>query len=311
METKLPSEVELPMPIDVVNANVLDVLTELSLSRTDSIPGGQDQPLMTHKITDLHGWRKVGYCGEIRLIKYTAQSTRMRLVKAAPPSDIECYEWFLGKSGATKEQVESELFRILFQEKYNRKVGLLDEYEHFREFETAIWHRFIQVIGQLVDLRQEIFLKVVSRLAQVLKFNLEVPPQTGGQTWGETGVRPPDDQAGRLVTVPTAAPINQPGVVAASNKPDAAYTVPAQLLPAFAIAKAKYKDFSYETACRILEGLPKAFQKYQSRGGRWGPRWVSEEIGINSTTLSRYFAAFHAAGIDQYQGISMPYKPRK
>jgi hypothetical protein len=77
-------------------------------------------------------------------------------------------------------------------------------------------------------------------------------------------------------------------------------------LPPLTAMKQLYEDYNPETAQRILDNLPAAFEKHGREGGKWGPRFVAPLVGINATTVGRYFRALKQAGVTTWKDIKLP-----
>ena len=77
-------------------------------------------------------------------------------------------------------------------------------------------------------------------------------------------------------------------------------------LPSEEVMRQYYPDYCESTAREILKSLPAAWLNYQAEGGRWGPKWLSGLMALESRTIGRYLSAFKKAGIKKYKGILLP-----
>jgi len=72
-----------------------------------------------------------------------------------------------------------------------------------------------------------------------------------------------------------------------------------------------FKDYSLNTARRIIEAIPKASELYRHEGGQWGPGWIAKVCHVASPTVGRYLRAFRKVGITEIAGIEIPHRYRK
>jgi len=77
-------------------------------------------------------------------------------------------------------------------------------------------------------------------------------------------------------------------------------------LPDVETMKRYYRDYNPETAKRILNALPKAWELKETHGGRWGRGMIAKCIPIAPGTISHYLTAFREAGLREWGSIKLP-----
>jgi len=78
------------------------------------------------------------------------------------------------------------------------------------------------------------------------------------------------------------------------------------ILDNVALMKKHYKDYSKDTATRIIKALEKAFADYCDEGGTWGPGKFEKYCFVSATTIGRYLKVFRIVGIVKINGIDLP-----
>ena len=63
------------------------------------------------------------------------------------------------------------------------------------------------------------------------------------------------------------------------------------------LMKTFYKDYSPVTAKEIMRVIPKAWERHNKDGGRWGPGLIANSYTPKPATIGRYIRAFKKAGI--------------
>jgi len=105
--------------------------------------------------------------------------------------------------------------------------------------------------------------------------------------------KPPGKTIRRRTTVPLNPPPTKPPLKEGE-------------LPDVETMKQYYRDYNPETAKRILNVLPKAWEIKETQGGRWGPGMIAQCIPIAPGTISHYLVAFRKAGLREWGSIKLP-----
>jgi len=293
MQTELPIEIELPLSFDVVYANVMDALGDLTNRPVDHIVNDPDVTLITKRIEVRTPWIWLGDCGKISVIKYGTQSTRLRFFPPPLPTYEETCGYLSMKDTIPYRECQRDLFKRYFWLKYHREPEYIEYSLYFEEIQPDVLQHLNDARDRLNESRLWNYKWFIAMLADILKFRI---PDENQPDLPEPVVEKPADGRGE----PPA-----PGEPPATETP-----ITGNLLPEVGMAKEKYGDYAPDTALRILQALPRAYDRCTRVAGRWGPKWVAEEVNINPTTVSRYLRVFYETNLLKIKDIPLPYTPK-